>query len=1123
MICYLSKAGFRFSLSLFLCLFSLNLTAQDNRMDRLFDDVESAASKQRWGDVAVLAQQFIDNCPPDTKTFRLSKMLAYQAAQAYRDRDYHKALQLGQQVVEMRRVALNCEWRHIGTALNEVAIYHSRLGNYGEAIANGEEAVELIGIRTYKNDSQYAIAMTNLASFLCSRGNNEDYVRAAALNEKALDALRKNTEEYLTTLNNLSVCYSLINRLSDAQDVSKKAMKLGKKLYEKNPQSYAIMLSNHVVRLANARAYSQAKSYAEETHAAFEKANITSTLPYAKFLVNCGVIYSACEEYVEAEGHLVKADSLLGGIVAPDHPDLVRCLSELLAIYDKKGDRANVDKYEQRLRGLVSRTDNSNKRTADLTEKLANTMASKGNYTQAIIIQQSAIDTYRSLDKPNEQAYAMKKLADFYLLADSFQVAVDTARSALTLLTDAKNVRRNDILNTLSMAYYNMDKSDSARIYADQAVRLYREMGDTMTTAYSKTLSNLALYNYVCADTAKAIQTATEALKVQIAQIGADNPDNVSSYYNMSHFYMGINNDSAYKYYHRALELQTSVVRNNFSYLTSAEREVFWNTKSYVHKAAPTLAYLNPTDGSIIGDVYNAQLFTKGLLLNSEINFVNLLKSEGDSLLLAKYERFELLRRDIDAAYATNTPDRVERIKALNAEAVSLERQLVRECHQFGDFMSKLNADYTNIAQSLNDDEAAVELMNIYINGVGDTYLALYLRKGWETPRLCKLFNQAQMDNIGWTAERLSGILQKPREIDSLYRDQEFGKLVWKPLTDNLQGVKTMYFAPAGIFHQLGAEYLSVDSTHVLADLMTCYRVSSTSLIAEQKKDATLYDKASVFGGFDYDMSEMDILAEYENIKFEEFLDEVDYEEEDDFYALALASDSIAFRDLAMLNRVTYLPGTRVEANVIGEQLMSHNVNTDMFVGHQGLESQFKSLSGQHNDIIHIATHGFALSEADLYNKSSFSLMLNEDVKTNPLSRSGLIFAGANYTLSGGTLPSHLDNGILTAREISLLDLSGADLVVLSACRTGMGEVRDDGVFGLQRGFKKAGANTLMMSLWSVNDYATERLMTLFYSNIMNGMGKHAALSEAQRVMRNTPGLDRPSLWAAFIMLDDVR
>jgi CHAT domain-containing protein len=136
------------------------------------------------------------------------------------------------------------------------------------------------------------------------------------------------------------------------------------------------------------------------------------------------------------------------------------------------------------------------------------------------------------------------------------------------------------------------------------------------------------------------------------------------------------------------------------------------------------------------------------------------------------------------------------------------------------------------------------------------------------------------------------------------------------------------------------------------------------------------------------------------------------------------------------------------------------------------------------------------------------------------MERSGLAFAGANHVQSGAVLPEGVDDGILTAEEISRLDFRNIDLIVLSACETGLGDITGEGVFGLQRGFKKAGVNSILMSLWKVDDDATQTLMVEFYKNFLNGETKAKSLLKAQRYVRSQPGWKDPEYWAGFILLD---
>ena len=146
-------------------------------------------------------------------------------------------------------------------------------------------------------------------------------------------------------------------------------------------------------------------------------------------------------------------------------------------------------------------------------------------------------------------------------------------------------------------------------------------------------------------------------------------------------------------------------------------------------------------------------------------------------------------------------------------------------------------------------------------------------------------------------------------------------------------------------------------------------------------------------------------------------------------------------------------------------------------------------------------------------------------VEDKALTRSGLLFAGAQNSFEGKEIPSDVEDGILTAKDISRMDLRGTDLVVISACQSGLGEVTGDGVFGLQRGFKKAGAQSIVMSLWEVDDDATRVMMTSFYENLAKGRSKYEAFREAQKYLRkyDKGKYDSPEYYAAFVLLDAIR
>jgi CHAT domain-containing protein len=177
-------------------------------------------------------------------------------------------------------------------------------------------------------------------------------------------------------------------------------------------------------------------------------------------------------------------------------------------------------------------------------------------------------------------------------------------------------------------------------------------------------------------------------------------------------------------------------------------------------------------------------------------------------------------------------------------------------------------------------------------------------------------------------------------------------------------------------------------------------------------------------------------------------------------------------------------------------------------------------LSGHSPSVIHLATHGFFLPDPERKIKEGFSMEGQNVLQfaADPMLRSGFVLAGVNRVWSGRSPINGYEDGIVTAYEISQLDLRNTDLVVLSACETALGDIKGtEGVFGLQRSFKLAGVNNMILSLWKVPDAETAILMKGFYAYYLKGKTAREALAKAQQDMRQKY---RPYYWAAFVLVE---
>jgi len=528
---------------------------------------------------------------------------------------------------------------------------------------------------------------------------------------------------------------------------------------------------------------------------------------------------------------------------------------------------------------------------------------------------------------------------------------------------------------------------------------------------------------------------------------------------------------------------------SSFQELTYDERSRYIEDYSNIlNREIPTYAYYTHSD-SIIEAAYNASLMMKGALLNSENSVKRVIEeSKNDTLINLwaelKADKYILAKNlEKDSLYRKINADSLQKV------IYHLEDSLIVKCKEYGDITRSMKLKWKDIQHHLAPNDIALEFLSFPTNNDSIVYVALSLRKDSEYPKMITLFEGKQLTGFQ----------------DSLhYQCKEMTDLVWKPLKTELEGIKNIYFSPSGALYNIGIEYLPGMEDYNI------YRLSSTRELITGGKTETK-NRAVLYGGLRYDAG-FDKSATEKSIAI---LDEV-------------FKERANVRGMGLRGGKEYLKHTKEEVDIIGEELNKANWKCVLDSAAMGTEESFKALSGRKIGCLHISTHGFYYNKEEADN-ARYKFMLIDNcmvsAEDKALTRSGLVMSGANHILEDEKLPDNVEDGILTAKEIADVDLRGLDLVVLSACQTGLGDIaQGEGVFGLQRGFKKAGANSILMSLWEVEDKATQILMTQFYRNLLSGQSKRQSLLSAQKYLREVDGgrYDEPKYWAAFVLLDAI-
>ena len=496
--------------------------------------------------------------------------------------------------------------------------------------------------------------------------------------------------------------------------------------------------------------------------------------------------------------------------------------------------------------------------------------------------------------------------------------------------------------------------------------------------------------------------------------------------------------------------------------------------------------------------MYDLILLHKGILLRTEIELSNLVKQSNNIEALDLY--YEI---SDNTARLKNVKYQYERDSISNIlqyQMMSLQKLIPT----FSEIIGQFDISWYDIKNNLKNDEIAIEFLDIIDHNTGNkSCKALVIKNDWDSPYYVDLFNETDLYNI---------------DKNDYYTTPYLYTLIWDPICARIlqyeDSIKKVYFSPSDMISQIAIESLIDYNKKNISESREFFRLSSTrELVKRDKKN--IINKAVIYGGLKYDAEIKDLIEINKQNNVEN--------------AKINRSNSVFINDKRAGLR--YLPGTRIEAELIESELNHKGIQRIILKGINGTEESFYALNNSGVNILHIATHGFYWSQSEYdslqakraISMSHFGLNMNQSDEDKALTRSGLFFSGANVALGGQMLSENICDGILTAQEISKLDLGNLDLAVLSACETGLGDIKSgEGVFGLQRGFKKAGVNSILMSLWKVDDDATQKLMVEFYKNLLNGETKTNSLSKAQQYVKSQKGFEDPEYWAGFVLLDGL-
>ena len=771
-------------------------------------------------------------------------------------------------------------------------------------------------------------------------------------------------------------------------------------------------------------------------------------------------------------------------------------LSNLALTYNGIGNNAEVI----RLRNLIvdinrKKYGEEHKSYYEALNILAMYYSIMDNSDEAVKTQTLAVEVAKKVfgEDATEYFNALNTLARYNSENGNSDEAIRISNILLGKIKNTVGEEHEDYANMLNCAgiYHanNGNNTEAIRLFS-MALEIYKKLD--IKNSCCRQLSNLAYLYY-------KIGKYGEALRHKILEKEYHGGTTDKTWYNMelANYYLAAGQkdkaaELAKQSYERIYDTKTREISDKFAYLSNKARANFWKEYSdFYSRDLPRAAYVF-SDSSLVALAYNGQVFAKGFLLNSELSIQQIFEQKGNSVLVQRYNKLKQDRATLDDLYKKPAENRSMDADSLAKAIDNEEHILVGFANELDDYTKKLSISWRDIQRNLKEGDLAIEFANFKDTAAKQlVYVALVLKKGMTAPEIVKLYESDDFYDV------------KTKEY---YTTPKLYNIIWRPLAKYLESAKSVYFSPVGQFHTIGIEYLSGDDGKIFAEKFDTYRLSSTRELALNRTVNT-NRKASTYGGIQYEFSK----DEWRELKDDKNnLDTNNYRD--------IPQIAAKLRGLGM----GYLEGTKLESASIAALLLSANYDVTALSDAAATEESFKQLSGKGLKILHIGTHGFYESADDMKNAGYKFFSGNpQSEEDRSLSCSGLMFAGANSALDpkrNAEIPEGVDDGVLTAKEISRLDFQGLDLVVLSACQTGLGEITGEGVFGLQRGFKKAGAQTIVMSLWKVADESTQLLMVEFFKNLTAGQSKRAAFLAAQKTVRAK--YPNPLHWAAFVMVD---
>lgn len=1009
---------------------------------------------------------------------------------------YLDAVALGKRALAIRERELGSEHPHTLQALHSLGVAHEEADDFAAAEPLLRRAAAARQ-RVLGEHAQTAASLHKLGNLLRRMGR---YAEAEKVLQRALGmrekVLGREHAETASALGSLALLYRNLDQYAKAVPMALRVVAICEKEHGREHPQTATALANLANLYVDTGAYDKAEPLYLRALAIRTKALGPDHQVTAYSLANLGSLYKMRAAYQQAEARFSQALAILEKRLGPEHTDIADMLYRLGDVESLTGAYAQAEALYQRALQIYSKQLGAqHPDTVSAVAALGALYADTGAHAKAEEYLQRALDGYAvSMGKQHARnLFPLNKLAQSQIARGLAAQAQQTSQRMLAIAEQSLGPQDRTTayaLTNLGVAHSLAGNTVQARKYLERALVIYEQVLGTEHPETADALADLAEVYANSGQLAKSAALYTRSIAASRKHLGNDHPTVAGLLTRQASLSWRRGRlEEALAGFQRAQAAQARY-NEGFLFTSSEARKVAW-LEALVTDVYRRVSFSTASTGLASTQLgFISVLQYKGRVLDSMSDSVARLRQSVAAADQQLFEELASVANELSVLTYQGPEDltlaeHAQRVQDLQQRQERLEARLAERSREFRQQVTPVTL--AAVRKALPPRTVLVEWFRYkpFDSQAADA------KARWSEPRYVAYLLRASGElvsvdlgdarGIDALVSDLRGALANPRSTDVQARSAALSQQIWQPLQPYLQGIEHVLMAPDGALNLVPmAALLDEQGRYITERYQITYLTSGRDLLRfaspTQLRGGDVVMAAPDYGPFTRPTQSGEPLLAQRSVDIDR--------------------SGLQFRPLA---------GTAQEAVAIGKLL---DLQPDGLLVHaKASEANLKQLKGPR--ILHLATHGFFLSDQQLSGSTGSMLPRGE----NPLLRSGIALAGANARRSGGR-----QDGILTALEAAQLDLRGTELVVLSACEGGVGEIQNgEGVYGLRRALVLAGVQTQITSLWKVADEPTRRLMVDYYRGLLQGRGRSASLREAQRAMLAIPTRAHPYFWASFV------